>query len=148
MTDWIGWGHWFATVYMTGLIWFVQCVHYPLMSRVPANEYVAFQRAHMARTSWVVGPMMLIEAFTAAALMYTHPDVLSFRLVSINFVLLLLIWISTAIWQVPCHGKLLEGFNEAAHRKLVRTNWVRTVLWSVRAVGISFYMIPREAVGL
>lgn len=51
---WIVWAHWLSAVYMTGLIWFVQCVHYPLMSMASADHYQAFQRDHMVRTTWVM----------------------------------------------------------------------------------------------
>jgi len=32
------------------------------------------------------------------------------------------------------HAKLALGFNGGVHRKLVATNWVRTVCWTVRGV--------------
>jgi hypothetical protein len=49
-------------------------------------------------------------------------------------VTLLLIWCSTAFLQVPMHQRLSSGFDAAAHRSLVKTNWVRTILWSARAL--------------
>ena len=57
-----------ATLYMTGLIWFVQVVHYPLMARVGGGGFAAYEAAHTNRTAWVVGPAMLAEAGTAVAL--------------------------------------------------------------------------------
>jgi len=126
--------HLLSVFYMTGLIWFVQVVHYPLMNRVQGAAYTEFQRAHMRRTTWVVGPIMLLEAGTAAALLYAHPPFVPFSAALLNMLLLLLIWISTAVWQVPCHGKLVQSFNAQAHRKLVRTNAVRTALWTARSV--------------
>jgi hypothetical protein len=48
--------------------------------------------------------------------------------------LLLLIWVSTAVFQVPAHEKLKSGFDEAWHRRLVDWNWVRTGLWTLRAM--------------
>jgi hypothetical protein len=43
-----------------------------------------------------------------------------------------MIWASTVFLQVPCHNRLLSGFDLAAYQRLVSTNWIRTVLWSVR----------------
>ena len=57
-----------ATLAMTGLIWFVQVVHYPLMAKVGAEGYSLYQHTHMSRTTWVVAPLMLTELSTAALL--------------------------------------------------------------------------------
>ena len=47
--------------------------------------------------------------------------------------LLAVIWLSTALVQVPLHRRLQGGFDAAAHRRLVRTNWLRTAAWTLRA---------------
>ena len=122
-----------STWYMTGLIWFVQLVHYPLMNRVSPPNYVAFQQAHMNRTVWAVGPMMLLEAITATLLLFTRPEIFSMNLALIGFGLVLVLWISSAVFQVPCHFKLEKGFDPVPHRRLVQTNWIRTVAWSLRS---------------
>lgn len=127
--------HFAATAYMTGLIWFVQVVPYPLFARV-GGDFVSYQRAHMQQTTWVVGPPMLLEAFTAAALVMRRPSWLSAELVWVNLVLLGAIWVSTALLQVPAHDKLLSGFVGDAHATLVRTNWIRTALWTMRTAGL------------
>ena len=44
-----------CTLYMVGLIWFVQVVHYPLMAKVGVQGYETYQQAHMRLTTWVVG---------------------------------------------------------------------------------------------
>lgn len=124
--------HLICTVYMTGLIWFVQVVHYPLMSMVGEANYQTFQRAHMRQTTWVVGPPMLLEALTAVVLVIQLQN--SFAIVGLG--LLVGIWLSTACLQVPQHQALLSCFDVAHHRKLVRSNWVRTVLWTIRTLWI------------
>lgn len=48
--------------------------------------------------------------------------------------LVLAIWVSTFVVQVPLHGRLVRGFEISVHRRLVRTNWLRTAVWSVRGV--------------
>ena len=50
---------------MTGLIWFVQVVHYPLMADVDAQAFATYHREHSRLTTLVVGPLMLIEAGAA-----------------------------------------------------------------------------------
>lgn len=122
-----------STLAMTGLIWFVQIVHYPLMGRVGEQGYEAYQDAHMRRTGWVVGPLMLAEMCTAAALIFTLPAA-AYPLTISGIVMLALIWVSTATLQVPAHHRMLDGFDAQAHRRLVGTNWIRTVLWTARGV--------------
>ena len=61
--------HAVSTLALTGLIWFVQVVHYPLMGAVPPTHFVHYERQHTRRTTWVVAPLMLAEAFTAATLL-------------------------------------------------------------------------------
>jgi hypothetical protein len=121
-----------STLYMVGLIWFVQLVHYPLMDRVPPSGFAEFERAHASRTSWAVGPPMLVEMATAVSLVVVPGLAPDSRIAILGLVILIGIWISTALLQVPAHGLLAEGFDEDVHRRLVRTNWIRTLLWTAR----------------
>lgn len=123
-----------STWFMAGLIWFVQVVHYPLAGVVGEAAYVRYQREHMRRTGWVVGPAMLVELSTAVAAIWVPPPGLGTASVWLGIVLLGGIWASTALLQVPAHERLTRGFDERAHESLVRWNWVRTLLWSARAL--------------
>jgi hypothetical protein len=48
-------------------------------------------------------------------------------------ILLVAIWLSTMLLQVPEHGRLSAGYVADAHRRLVATNWIRTVAWTLRS---------------
>lgn len=122
-----------ATWFMVGLIWFVQVVHYPLFDRVGADESPRYAADHQRLTTWVVGPPMLVEALTAAALLLVLPVELR-GWAWLGLALLAGVWLSTALLQVPQHQALLGGFSAAAYRKLVLSNWLRTVLWSARGM--------------
>ena len=122
-----------ATAFMVGLIWFVQLVHYPLMAAVGADQFQVYEAEHQRRTSWIVGPVMLVELGLAVASVL-WPSRGDQGLMIVGLVLLVLIWISTALLQVPAHRSLANHFSEHAHRKLVQTNWIRTVAWTLRAV--------------
>jgi hypothetical protein len=41
---------------------------------------------------------------------------------------------STLALQVPAHGRLGAAFDPHTHARLVRTNWIRTALWTVRGL--------------
>lgn len=131
----------FATVYMVGLIWMVQIVHYPLFANVGPEKFVAYQERHQILTTLVVGPPMLIEAFSSVFLAWYPPAEVSHWGIIAGIVLVFVIWISTALIQVPCHGKLAAGFDAATHDRLVRSNWIRTVAWTVRGGLVSWMMI-------
>jgi hypothetical protein len=48
-------------------------------------------------------------------------------------VLVAVIWLSTALLQVPAHGRLSAGFDAETGGFLVATNWIRTIAWSLRS---------------
>ncbi len=123
-----------ATLFMTGVIWFVQIVHYPLFCGVDDAEFLAYEQRHTALTTWVVAPPMLLEAVTALLLFWFHPLGVSTWQLWAGVGLLAVIWLSTALLQVPCHEILSRGFDTAVHQRLVSTNWIRTVAWSLRAL--------------
>jgi len=124
--------HCAATLAMVGLIWFVQVVHYPLFSSVGQSPFPEYERLHQKRTTLVVAPLMLIEALTATLILTTDLSPSARDLAWIGWVLLLLIWLSTAFLQVPLHRRLAEGYDPLAVRRLVRTNWSRTIAWTLR----------------
>lgn len=128
--------HLAATLFMTGLIWFVQIVHYPLMAGVGADGFVDYEHRHQRGTGRVVGPAMGIELLTGAWLALDPTPILGRRAALGLLAMLALIWASTAFVQVPLHRRLEAGLDAAVVRRLVRTNWVRTILWSARSVAL------------
>jgi hypothetical protein len=99
--------HLAVTLFMTGVIWFVQIVHYPLFRCVGNSEFARYEAAHIF---WISDGILWL-----------------------NLALLSAIWLSTAFLQGPCHQRLRQGFDAATHHRLVVTNWLRTVCWTVRS---------------
>lgn len=129
------------TLCMTGLIWFVQVVHYPLFARADRTAFADFAREHAARTSFVVAPLMLGEAATAIALVLAPPAHAPAGLPWLGILLLAGVWLSTAALQVPCHRRLARGFDASVVQRLLRTNWLRTTGWSLRAI-VALWLLP------
>jgi hypothetical protein len=132
-----------ATALMTGIIWFVQVVHYPLFLRIPSEGFVAYEEAHTSRTTWIVAPLMLVELGSALALFFPWtgdhlPPVAIDPLHLAALALLALIWASTFFIQVPLHGILSARADTEIMRRLVATNWIRTIFWTVRLVLLAF----------
>ena len=132
----------FGTLAMVGVIWFVQLVHYPLFAAVDGANFVQYEQAHQARTTWVVAPLMLAEAVTAVALLWFRPAAVPALAVYLGLGLVAVLWLSTALWQVPLHERLGRGFEPAAHRWLVWSNWLRTIAWTARGL-LVLWMIQR-----
>ncbi len=127
-----------ATAAMTGLIWFVQIVHYPLFDRVGREAFAVYEKDHQQRTGLVVAPLMALEMATAAWQIVIGDQT---AVVLTAFGLLLVVWVTTAFVSIPCHHRLSQGFDESAHRRLVATNWIRTVAWTGRTVLVGWQML-------
>lgn len=123
-----------ATLFMTGLIWFVQIVHYPLFAAVEPAIFPGYARMHQRYTFRVVAPGMLLEAMTGFLLLGLLPPGPLRAAAVAGAVLLTLVWLSTAFVQMPAHRCLERSFDPSTHQKLCRTNWFRTAAWTVRSV--------------
>jgi hypothetical protein len=114
---------------MTGVIWFVQVVHYPLFSRV--GSLVEYERAHVERTGWVVAPVMAVEAITGLILLAVMPDR---RWLWVALGCLAICWGVTFLVHVPLHERLAQTGDRSLIDALVRWNWVRVAGWTIRTV--------------
>jgi len=121
--------HLVATCALSGLIWFVQLVHYPLFALVGEDRFVAYERAHQARIAPLVATLMVAELACAIAIARTTPMA---TLGLASLALVAVIWLSTALIQVPCHRRLQRSFDAQAHARLLASNWIRTVAWTLR----------------
>lgn len=129
-----------VSCFLTGLIWLVQVVHYPLMAKVGPERFSEYERLHAAWITPVVGPAMLAEAAVAALLLLQRPPAVPAWACWTGLGLVALIWAVTFLVSVPCHGVLAQGFDAAAHQRLVDTNWIRTAGWTLRAA-LSVWML-------
>ncbi len=129
--------HLASTAVMTGLIWTIQLLHYPLFHHINRESYSEQMTAHRTNISFIVVPFMFLELFTGLYLMiYATSHSTAF---TAGFVIIALIWLSTFLLQVPQHAQIAAGYNKLAVDKLVQTNWIRTVLWSARLI-LLFYI--------
>lgn len=131
-----------ATLMMTGLIWFVQIVHYPLFGQVGKSGFAFYEASHSSLTTLVVMPLMLIELLTAFLLVGQRPAGAPAIWPLAGVALVGVIWLATFFLSVPQHNILSRGFDEQAHRTLVLTNWIRTLAWSARSL-IMLFLLAR-----
>ena len=131
--------HLIATSVMVGVIWTIQLVHYPSFHFIELKQYTTFQRFHMSRISYVVIPAMLTELFTLILIIISMDQVDLIILASA--LLLIVIWLMTAVFFSGVHQKLTLGYDQAIVEKLVKLNWGRTLLWTLRLLLVSIYII-------
>ncbi|MGF1634629.1 MAG: hypothetical protein ACFCVE_12320 [Phycisphaerae bacterium] len=127
-----------VTWFLVGLIWVVQVLVYPQFTAVTGECWRAYHAGHMRRITWVVAPAMVAEGLLAAALVAWPPAGVGRGLAVAALVLAVGPWLSTAMWQVPLHNRLAAAGDAAAAgvfaRRLTRSNWLRTALWTARGL--------------
>ena len=130
-----------CSLFMTGLIWFVQIVHYPLFERIGAQDFALYEERHQSRTTWVVAPVMLVELLGSIALVLSVP---SCKLYWTAGALTLMVWASTVLLQMPLHSQLAKSFEAGSFQRLVASNWVRTIAWSLRSLILLWTVLKRN----
>lgn len=136
--------HTIIAAMMTGIIWFVQISHYPLFPLAGGQNFPIYQRTHERGIARVVVPLMVVELLTGILLIIKFPVGVSRSLFYLTLVLLAIIWLSTFLLQVPQHRRLEQGFDFEAWQALCRTNWVRTIAWSLRVI-VLLLILTRQA---
>ena len=144
------WLHLIACAFMTGLIWEIQRVHYPMflaLRSLPLPEFQQWMNFHTAHITVIVGPVMLFEAATGALLVLNPPKDIPQWLTLSNLVLIAIIFVATAFFSIPNHHHLREkGFDETVINNLVNGNWIRTIAWSLRLILLMGYLIQNSKI--
>ena len=122
---------------MTGLIWLVQLVHYPAFRFVDAPQFAEFHAFHSTRITWIVLPVMTFEFVSAFLLAYRTNETMWIA----NAIAVVLIWLATALLSVPTHNQLAIGKSDELIYRLARTNWPRTIIWSLRSCAFLVFVI-------
>ena len=80
----------------------------------------------------IVIPLMTIELATSGILVFQIQQFAGWNL--FGFIVVVLIWVVTLFVQVPLHNALSSGYDESTVQQLIKTNWIRTILWSAKSV--------------
>ena len=120
------------------LIWLVQLIIYPGFQRILQEAFAAYHKWYVIRISAVVLPLMVAELILT--IWWVLSDAYSSISLSAGF-FVSIVWLSTFVLQVPIHNRLKAGKDEKQIQRLVATNWVRTVAWSLKTGLVSISMI-------
>jgi hypothetical protein len=118
---------------LAAVLWVVQLVVYPAFRWIEPSRFVLWHEGYTGAVTWVVAPLMLLQLAGVAA-RYLFLESLE-PLWLLEAACTLAAWAVTVFVSVPLHsrlqGQLPPGLRLAAMRRLVQTNWLRTVCWSV-----------------
>ncbi|MFP4156631.1 MAG: hypothetical protein ACLFU4_03350 [Opitutales bacterium] len=119
---------------MVVVLWLVQLVIYPSFLRCELSQLVDWHRSYTRRVAWVVIPLMFAQLPIVGWLTREQPSALNLAALAA----LLVCWILTFTVSVPLHRRIDSGdTNAKTVKKLIRSNWPRTFLWSlVFALGL------------
>lgn len=110
------------------LIWTVQLIIYPGFRHYQEARLLYWHPKYTGLITIIVAPLMLAQLFVHSLQLFEYNN--GYTLLS--FILVLLTWILTFIQAVPLHKNLSEGIDTAVSvEKLIRTNWNRTIIWTV-----------------
>jgi len=126
--------HLVSTSFMVGVIWIVQLVHYPTFLFIDEQKSNDFQKFHMSRISYIVMPAMTTELFSGIYIFIYSNMAIDSNLFLLALTILIINWIITALVFVKMHNKLLINYKIEIISLLVKWNWLRTLLWSVRLI--------------
>lgn len=125
--------HLAASCGMTGFIWTMQVLHYPLFDLVGSIEFLAYEAAHNRRFLLVAGPLTLVVLLSTVGLALSRPSQVPLAALIAWAVLLLAILVSTAAFQAPAHARLQQGFDAGVLQRLLGGNWIRVAAWTLLA---------------
>jgi uncharacterized membrane protein len=123
-----------ATWTMVGVIWFVQVVHYPLLAMVGMDRASEIATEHQRRTGQVVGLPMAIEGVSTLVLLAARPAGVFWFWPWVAAILLAVALGCTVLLSVPLHAQMASKPTTETGRRLVRTNWPRTIAWTLRGL--------------
>ena len=118
-----------STLFMVGLAWFVDIVHYPLFAEVGPDRFARYHDQHKRRTLWVVLPAMSIELITSLVVTFDPPGD-QYALAIAGAALAIGTWVLTGAAAVPAHEALGEGPTAAALSRLRRADLLRALTWT------------------
>lgn len=121
----------FCSFYLCGVIWVVQIVHYPFFHRADREQFISHMSAHKLRISIIVIPLMLAELSSSVYLSLFEKNYALYHQAGLAIVIL--IWLVTFFVSVPLHEKLSQGYQADIVNRLIRTNWFRTLLWTLKS---------------
>lgn len=127
--------HIIVTAMLVAIIWIIQLLHYPTFRFIETDKELAFHRHHTRSISPIVAPLMVAELAIVCLNLYLDLNNTNLFLC----LLVMVIWLSTFTIQVPIHTKLSKKYDQSLIDRLIKTNWIRTLCWTVKLLIMIFF---------
>ena len=91
------------------------------------SSFKMWQEQYMNRMGFVAGGLILSQTTLVGLQVWLTPS----STIYLTAAIVILMWLITGFISVPLHHKLIvSGHDAEVIRKLVQTNWLRTIGWS------------------
>lgn len=108
------------------LIWLVQLIIYPSLSYLNEAAFIRWHARYFLRICCIASPLILTQAAIELVKLPAGTGE------PVRLLLLTVIWAVTALFSLPCHFQLhRQGKRTAVISRLIQTNWLRTVCWTL-----------------
>ena len=118
----------FLAIYNAGCMTVLQIQHYGIYPAVGKENFAAYMRANnrAAAIPTIVPAMLLL--LSSVALLAQRPGFVRPYEAAAGLGLNLIALLSTFVWQRPIQGQMAEtGYDDSNTRRLIATNWIRTI---------------------
>ncbi|HEY8713222.1 MAG TPA: hypothetical protein VIM68_10135 [Thermoanaerobaculia bacterium] len=133
----------FLAIYNAGCMTTLQLQHYGIYPSVGKENFKNYMGANnrAAALPTIVPAMLLLLA--SVVLMFYRPAFVRLSEATAFLILNIIALASTFTWQRPLHSEMAEvGYDEAKVRKLIATNWIRTISHLLIAI-LAIAILPR-----
>jgi len=118
----------FLAIYNAGCMTVLQIQHYGIYPAVGKENFAGYMRANnrAAAIPTIVPAMLLL--LSSVALLVQRPGFVRPYEAAAGLGLNLIALLSTFVWQRPIQGQMAEtGYDDTNTRRLIATNWIRTI---------------------
>jgi hypothetical protein len=116
-------------------------VVYPALALVGKSEFGRYHAAHTRGMGIAAGAPMVLELALATWLAWVAYPLWGAGWALGQLALVVATWLATFLVAVPFHNRLeAQGYNYIAIDGLTRTNWLRTLAWTVRAALLAWLL--------
>ena len=130
-----------ASVFMTGIIWFIQFVQYPLLNHISSFDFSCYYKKYTTRIVWIIYPVMIMEICFASWLSFLPVQSKLQIPILITYVMLALASLNTFMIQAPLNHKLQLAFDKAVLSKILFYNKIRLFSWTVRTLVLCWIIL-------
>ena len=125
--------HSVTTVFLAGAMWTIQLTIIPVLARSAEADWpphVAIYRRVFRALFW---PVVAVEAGTGILVALVRPPGIPGWVHAVNLALLVCAWSTIPLTRLVVGHRLLDRYDPRGVVRFGRLNWIRVVVWSVRA---------------